>query len=249
MQKVIVIVNGASQVCSLFSGLTAESVAAGYGVTDPAFYQEFAESDFDPACYLYSNAFILVGGVVGFDLPNAKTIAKAQAQQETGTQQQTVLAGYTSEAVAGQSALAEIDRIPAVQAVIVATNALSEALAANLAAIAAAATIDEVNNVVNPPGGILFTGRGAGAGPQDLNPSYYTEFNSASMLPPETELFVPGTTTVIPYNNSFPPYEFDSAGNCFALDNYLLQIRETATGQVIAEFECPLAPTNVDVPF
>jgi hypothetical protein len=125
---------------------------------------------------------------------------------------------------------------------------VSDNLDANLTAIDAATTVDEINNIVNKPTGTLFTGRGGGLGPLDLNVSYYTAFNSVSMSESETELFVPGTSTVIPYGSGGPG-QFDSMGNCFAVGDYLLQIRESATGMVIAEFECPLAPAGVEVAF
>ena len=98
-----------------------------------------------------------------------------------------------------------------------------------------------------PTTGIIFTGRGAGEALLDLNVSYYTVFNSMLITESETELYVPGTSTVIPYGSY--PGGFDSIGDCFTLGNYLLQIRETATGSVIAEFECPLAPANENVSF
>ena len=184
---------------------------------------------------------------VAMNLPLAKVYASDAVKLQASTAQGLALAGYSSEAIAGQAALAEIDRTPAIQAVIVATNALSDTLETNLAAIAAATTIDEVNNVVNPPTGIINIGRGA-AGPLDLNVSEYTEFNSVSMTEAETELYIPSTSTVINYGE-FVPNKFDSAGNCFTSGNYLIQIREVATSQVIAEFECPLAPANEDVAF
>jgi hypothetical protein len=98
--------------------------------------------------------------------------------------------------------------------------------------------------------GILSTGRGGdGDGPLDLNNSFYTEFNSVSMTEAETELYVPGTSTVITYG-AVVPNGFTSNGDCFNSGDYLIQIREVATGTVIAEFECPLAvAANVDVPF
>ena len=95
--------------------------------------------------------------------------------------------------------------------------------------------------------GTIFTGRGSGEAPLALNVSYYTVFNSMLITESETELYVPGTSTVIPYGSS--PGGFVSIGNCFTLGNYLLQIRETATGSVIAEFECPLDPAGVNVSF
>ena len=66
------------------------------------------------------------------------------------------------------------------------------------------------------------------------------------MTQADTELYVPGTSTVIPYGSI--PGGFDSTGNCFAFGNYLIQIRETATSMVIAEFECPLG-ANQDISF
>jgi hypothetical protein len=81
-----------------------------------------------------------------------------------------------------------------------------------------------------------------------LNVSYYTSFNSVSMTEAETELYIPGTATTIAYGSGGPG-QFDSFGNCFAPGDYVMQIRETATSMVIAEFECPLAPAGTDVAF
>ena len=246
MNKVIVL-SALTQVYSIPADQTAEQVAAASGVTDPALYQEFAESDFDAACYNYTSAFTLVGGIVGFDLPTAQTNAVTTLKAQASTETQTVSDGYSPTTIAGQVALAVVDRDPAIAAVIAATNDITANLSESIAAVNAATTIDEVNNIVNPPTGILSTGRGS-AGPLDLNVSEYTAFNSASMTEAETELFVPGTSTVINYGE-FVPNKFDSAGNCFTLGDYLVQIREVATGMVIAEFECPLAPANEDVAF
>jgi hypothetical protein len=71
------------------------------------------------------------------------------------------------------------------------------------------------------------------------------------MTEAETELYIPGTSTVIPYvtDPETGLGTFDSAGNCFTTGNYLVQIREVSTGIVIASFECPLAPANEDVAF
>jgi hypothetical protein len=127
-------------------------------------------------------------------------------------------------------------------------QAVTDAAGAQIDAIAAATTVDEINDIVNPPTGLLFTGRGGGLGPLDLNVSYYNEFNSVSMPESDTELYVPGTATVIPYGSGGPG-QFDSMGNCFALGDYLLHIRQASTSRVIAEFECPLAPAGEDVAF
>jgi hypothetical protein len=248
MNKLVIVAPLGTNLYSIPDGLTAAQVAASIGVTDPALYQEFPDTDFDPASYNFPSAFTLAEGVVGFNLATAKVTASNQAKSETLTQQQAAVAGYTPEVLAAQATLPELSRTPEIQASIVAVNDLNTALQANLTAIAAATTIDEVNNIVSPPTGLLFTGRGSGLGPQDLNVSYYTEFNSASMTEAETELYVPGTSTVISYGSGGPG-QFDSTGNCFALGDYTIQIRETSTSQVIAEFECPLAPAGVDVAF
>jgi hypothetical protein len=98
--------------------------------------------------------------------------------------------------------------------------------------------------------GTIFTGRGGGLGPLDLNPSYYSGWNSTTVAETDTELFVPSTSTVIPYNASLPdPYVFDSSGNCFTTGNYTVQIRQVSTGFVLAQFECPLNPAGQNVEF
>jgi hypothetical protein len=247
MNKAIILYFG-PQVYSLVSDQTAASIAASFGIADPALYQEFAESDFDAACYNFPPAFTLTAGVVGFDLTTAKSLASDQEKTKFATLETNATTGYSTNQLSSQASLAEIDRLPEIQAVLNAVNTLAVELSSNLAAIDAATDINEVNNVVNPPTGILFTGRGGGLGPLDLNVSYYTEFNSASMTEAETELYVPGTSTVIAYGSGGAG-RFDSAGNCFTTGDYLVQIRETATSRVIAEFECPLAPAGEDVSF
>jgi hypothetical protein len=234
------------------NGQTPQEIADFFG-EGPGSWAEFSYEDYSAANYNFPSGFSVVNNLpspntVSFSLPAAKVTASVQAKSETSTQQQTVLAGYTPEVLAAQATLPELSRTPEIQASIAAVNDLNTALQANLTAIAAATTIDEVNNIVNPPTGLFFTGRGSGLGPQDLNVSYYTEFNSVSMTEAETELYVPGTSTVISYGSGGPG-QFDSTGNCFTLGDYTIQIRETSTSQVIAEFECPLAPAGVDVSF
>jgi hypothetical protein len=98
--------------------------------------------------------------------------------------------------------------------------------------------------------GLLSTGRGGdGDGPLDLNNSIYTQFNSTTLTESETELYVPGTSTVISYG-VVVPNGFTSNGDCFTLGDYRVQIRQAATGFVLAEFVCPLATVvNVNVAF
>ena len=184
-----------------------------------------------------------------------KPLPEAKANGSVGVKEQAdiilnnilIVNHVTGEVIGSVASQDLIDRPVLLQVVLDETVVVTDNLGAQLDAIATATTVDEINNIVNPPNGTLFTGRGAGLGPLDLNESYYTVFNSVSMTEADTELYVPGTSTVIPYGSY--PGGFDSLVNCFTLGNYLLQIRETATGSVIAEFECPLAPAGVDVVF
>ena len=151
MQKVIVIFNGAPQVCPLLSGQTAESIAAGYGVTDPALYQEFAESDFDAVCYGYPSSFTLSGGVVGFDLAKAKVTAEELVNAQSNEAAKKTLEGLSYDVYVAQSALPAEQRIVKYQAAIDANNAIALETEQREQAIYAATTIDEVNAIVYPP--------------------------------------------------------------------------------------------------
>jgi hypothetical protein len=150
MQKVIVIINGAAQVCPLLSDQTAESIAASYGVTDPALYQEFAESDFDAASYSYSNAFTLVDGVVGFDLNVAKQLAETAVNLQSNEQAKEILAGLSYDVYVAQCSLPAEQRIAKYQAAIDANNALAIETENREQAVYAASTIEEVNAIVYP---------------------------------------------------------------------------------------------------
>jgi hypothetical protein len=239
-----------NSIWELAPGVTPSDYATSQGWA----INEWAEVDtatFGASSVFYPQSFTLVDNspspsTLNFDLASAKVVAKGTEKGNIAGEQQAALAGYTSEVLAAQATLPELSRTPEIQESIEAVNLLNDTLQANLAAIDAATTIDEVNNIVNPPTGILSTGRGS-AGPLDLNNSYYTAFDSVSVTEADTELYVPGTSTVIPYGSI--PGGFDSIGDCFTSGDYLVQIREVATSRVIAEFECPLAPANEDVAF
>ena len=212
---------------------------------------------FDSKLYSLDSTWVITGTdasqdytVVDLPLAEAKTncVSYEQGLATTETAAIAAASGYTGDVLTATAALPEVSRPTEIQDVFDAQSAVVTELMTTITAINACTTTDELNNIVNPPTGVLFTGRGGGIGPQDLNVSYYTEFNSTSMTEAETELYVPGTDTVIAYGSG-GPNQFDSMGDCFVLGNYLLQIREVATGMVIAEFECPLAPAGEDVAF
>ena len=185
-------------------------------------------------------------------LPVAKENGRAQASQASDTSVSNVIQGnfLTSDVMASVASQDPAARPAFFQSVLDETVVLTDALAVTLDAIAAATSVDEINNIVNPPTGTINIGRGQFGGPLDLNASNYVTFNSVSMTEAETELYAPATSSVVPYQG-FPPDDFNSGGPIFTTGNYLIQIRETATSRVIAEFEVPLSldGTNEDVVF
>ena len=184
-------------------------------------------------------------------LPEAKENGAIELKQSAdGTTSEVLILNYlTSDVMSAVASQDLIDRPAPLQVVLDEMVAVTDALGADLVAVDAATSVDEINNIVNPPNGILFTGRGAGLGPEDLNVSYYTAFNSVSMTEAETELYVSSTATTIAYGSGGPG-QFDSAGNCFNSGGpYTVQIRETATSRVIAEIEIPLNPAGENVAF
>lgn len=184
-------------------------------------------------------------------LSTAKTTGNNEVTKNANAEESLIVgaSGLSPDLLTAVSSQDTLDRPTRYQEILDAMSALSDSLDSNLTAIETATTVDEINNIVNKPTGVLFTGRGSGLGPQDLNVSYYTEFNSVSMTEAETELYVSSTATVIPYGSG-GPNAFDSMGNAFNPGGpYTMQIRETATGMVIAEIEVPLNPTGEDVAF
>ena len=138
-------------------------------------------------------------------------------------------------AVASQDPLARPARF---QAVLDDMTAITDNLNSNLTAVESATTVDEINNIVNPPTGILHTGRGNFVLNQDLlQASYFVEFNSVSLTEADTELYSPATSTVVAYNSG--TNQFPLTASFFADPDFRIQLRVAATGQVITEFEIP----------
>jgi len=233
---------------------TPEQLAAAgyycYVSTEPPSY--------DAKLYSLDSTWVITGTdasedytVVELPLPDAKANCVSYEQGLAAEQTQTLSteSGYSESILTTAASLPEVSRPAEIQTVLDAQTVVMTELMENIAAIEAATTIDELNNIVNPPTGILFTGRGNGLGPEDLNVSYYTEFNSTSMTEAETELYIPSTATTIPYGSG-GPNAFDSMGNAFNPGGpYTMQIRETATSRVIAEIVVPLNPAGEDVVF
>ena len=151
MNKVIVIVGGAPQIYTLDPGQTAAQVASASGIIDPALYQEFAESDFDAACYSFPQAFSLADGVVSFSLDTAKSIGDSIINQQSNESAKANLAGLSYDVYIAQASLPAEQRIAKYQAAIDANNALAIETENREQAIYAATTIQEVNAIVYPP--------------------------------------------------------------------------------------------------
>jgi hypothetical protein len=178
-------------------------------------------------------------------LPTAQAngISELQATANQEVAQIVTLSGYSAEVLSAAGAMAEVDRPAVYQTVIAEQQVVTDALAVNVDLINLATSVDEVNNIVHQPYGLLNTGRGGPgqSGPLDLNLSYFAEINDLpGFTQADLELYVPGTDTVIPYDAGLPdPYKFDSSGNCFASGDYRLVIRYAGGGAVISTITVP----------
>jgi len=213
---------------------------------------------YDPDLYDSAPVYTIVGFYANqswsstpLPLPVAKDNGSAELKVAANSELDTIVAtsGVNTDILTAVASEDPVDRPVRFQDVLDVMVAVTDNLDANLTAIDSATTVDEINNIVNKPTGVLFTGRGSGLGPQDLNVSYYTAFNSVSMTESETELYVASTATIIPYGSG-GPNAFDSMGNAFNPGGpYVMQIREAATSMVIAEITVPLNPAGEDVAF
>lgn len=179
----------------------------------------------------------LVWTAVPKPLPVAKNNGRAQASRASDTSVSNVIINnyLTSDVMASVASQALVDRPAFFQSILDETVVLTDALAVTLDAISAATTVDEINNIVNPPYGEISISRTG----NDFNDSYYITFYSTSLVEDDTELFMPATSTVIPY---ILPTQFAGFSEAFGGGNYTVQIRETSTGLVLAEIICPEAP-------
>jgi hypothetical protein len=212
----------------------------------------------DGALYTSSATYVVDGNYAiqtwvytPVDLPLAKDLSSSEVKSRYNEEAIALVSssGVDLDIWTGSASQDPGDRPPVYNTLLGAMATIGDTLAAKLTAIDSATTVDEINNIVNPPSGIFNTGRGL-AGSEDMNPSYFVELNSISLTPADMEIYVPGTMTVIPYDSFLPPpYTFDSLGNCFNPGDYVIQIRVAATSEVVAEFEVPLNEYNEDVSF
>lgn len=151
MQKVLILTTtSGNQIYDILPDQTAQSIAAVSGVIDPALYQEFAESDFDSACYSFLSAFSLAEGVISFSLDKAKQLSEGVVNAQSNEAAKATLAGLSYDVYVAQSTLPAEQRIAKYQAAIDANNAIALETEQREQAIYAATTIEEVNAIVYP---------------------------------------------------------------------------------------------------
>jgi len=208
--------------------------------------------------YWYSSAWVVASFDPSLALPQAKSTLISTVTQDGATAVNNELGLYSNVQQIEAGSVLTLDALSYPGTTIGEYQTYVDGLVASSTATINAASSTTALYSFNPSDvpftpiafGLLSTGRGGdGDGPLDLNNSFYTEFNSTSLTEADTELYVPGTSTVITYG-AVVPNGFTSNGDCFVLGDYRVQIREVATGMVISEFVCPLAVEhNEDVAF
>ena len=229
-------------------GINVETTAISILNLNSFYPVQTTEPDFDLGLYTATSVWTLVpisGGegavqvwtAVPRPLPVAKLNGRAQASQASDTSvSNVIISNYlTSDVMASVASQALVDRPAFFQGILDETVVLTDALAVTLDAISAATTVDQINNIINPPTGEISISRTG----NDFNASSYITFYSTSLVEDDTELFMPATSTVIPY---ILPTQFAGFSEAFGGGNYTVQIRETSTGLVLAEIICPEAP-------
>jgi len=205
--------------------------------------------------YWYDSAWVVSSFDPNLTLPGAKTSLISTVTQTGATAVNTELGLYSNVQQIEAGSVLALDTLTYPGTTIGEYQTYVDGLVASSTATINAAVSTTGLYTFNPAevpikpesSGIIFTGRGAGLGPLDMNVSYFVEWNSTTVTESDTELYIPGTATVIPYDSYAGG--FDSMGNCFTLGNYTVQVRQASTGFVLAEYECPLAPAGVNVSF
>jgi hypothetical protein len=202
----------------------------------------------DPNLYTYSASYAISGNYadqswtyVPRPLPEAKEFGSAEEKVKANNEEASIVsaAGLSTDLLTAVSSQVAASRPSRFQDTLNEMTAVSDQLDTNLTAIDAATTVDEINNIVNPPTGTIQIYR-TGA---TLEESFYVSFNSVTLTEADTELYIPGSATVIPYdtlNSNFP-----QTPAAFSPGDFLIQIRVTSSAQVIKEFLVDTTPTDV----
>lgn len=171
-------------------------------------------------------------------LPTAKENGSSEAKQTANAAVDTAVCdcGFSVDLLTGVASQDAMDRAARYQAELDEIAAVATQLDADLTAIDNAPNVDTIDSILRHPSGTIMTGRG-GLGPDDMQPSYFTVLENLppGIGEPQLEIYIPGTDTVIPYDDALPaPYKFDSMGDCYNTGDYRTVIRVAATGQVLS---------------
>jgi hypothetical protein len=216
---------------------------------------------YDPSLYTTEPSFTIVGYYANeswvatpLPLPDAKANATAEVKTQSNAEAAALItaSGVNVDIWTGAASQDPLDRPPVYNTLLGEMATIGDTLATNLTAIDAATSVDELNAIVHQPSGLLDTGRGGTgqAGPLDLNLTYFSEiYDLPGITQADLELYVPGTDTVIPYDEFLPdPYRFDSVGDCFNTGDYRLVIRYAGGGAVLSTITVPEGD-NTEVPW
>jgi len=207
--------------------------------------------DFDTGLYdsTYTWSIVPITGGEGAErvyTPVAKPLATAQENGKDSVKAKAnalvdlgaCACGYTNDLLTAIASLPEVDRPARFQAELLAMAKVGLKLDLEIVAINAATTVDEVNDIVNPPTGTINLSRTG----EDLNAATFSAFSSMTLTEAGTELFVPGTSTTISWSGT----DFPATVAAFNVGDYAIQLRQVANGLVIKEFEVTTTPTDHD---
>jgi hypothetical protein len=248
-----------AQMLGLF-GINTETTSLQILNLDGFYPVQDSSPDFDLA--IYNSTFVwaltpITGGQgairvyspVPKPLPEAKIGATREAKEQSGEAAEFVRSesGLDIDILTAVASQAPVDRPARFQAELDLLTAISDDLSDTLDLIDAATTVDQINDILHPtPGGILFTGRGTGGVNENLIESYFVDFEPGSLgiTEADTELYIPGSGTVISYGSGGAG-KFAATPNAFAVGNYVMQVRVTATGQVVGnDIQVPYNPSG-----
>lgn len=200
--------------------------------------------------YWYSSAWVVASFDPSLTLPQAKSSLISQVTQLGAAAVNTQLGLYSSVQQIEAADVLALDTLDYPGTTIGEYQTYVDGLIASSTATINAAVSTTALYSFNPAE-VPFTPTASGtiSGSRtgnDFNDSSYVTFVSDTLTAADTELFMPATSTVIPY---ILPTQFAGFSEAFGGGNYTVQIRQAATGFVLAEYICPAGPPNVVVSF
>ena len=215
---------------------------------------------YDPLLYTSEPTFVIAGNfaleswvATPLPLPTAKVNATGEVKVQSNEAADALVtsSGVNLDIWTGAASQLAVDRPPLYNTLLGEMATIGDNLAAQLTAIDAATTVDEINSIVNNVTGTIYTGRGGSGGdPLDMNPSYMGTWNSTTIDVTDTELYIPASSSVVPYDAGLAPYTYAQTFGAFNEGgDYTVQLRQISTGITLAEWVCPLSAVDIPVNF